>query len=101
VYLICGFFAFLYGVCSLLTLRVELAYVGAICVVLALSSKLCVTPARRKLHVQLSAEQLELLRRDHLKDVQDRFRKIIVGWRSKSERPHDHEEVPVPLNTQG
>ncbi|MBZ5686460.1 MAG: hypothetical protein LAP86_15635 [Acidobacteriia bacterium] len=83
VYLICGFFAFLYAVASLLTRRPEFAYVAILCVSVALLSRFWVTPTKRKRHLELSAEQLELLRREQSDFVSRRFRDIIIGWRCK------------------
>jgi len=81
VYLICSFAGFVYAVASLVTRRPDLAYVGAFSIAIALASRAFVTPRRRARHLDLSAEQLELLRREQLAFVSNRFREIIVGWR--------------------
>lgn len=81
IYLIGVFFSLLYSITSLLSRRVEFAYVAAGCVVIALSSRVLVTPARRKTHLQLSTEQLSILKRDYSKTVQDKLRAIVIGWR--------------------
>jgi Flp pilus assembly protein TadB len=83
VYIICSFFAFLYAVASLLTRRPEYAYVAVLCVIVALLSRFWVTPTKRKRHLELSAEQLELLRREQSDFVSKRFREIVIGWRCK------------------
>ena len=81
VFLICGLAGFVYAVASLVTRKPDLAYVGAFSIAIALASRIFVTPRKRKRHLALSAEQLELLRREQSDFVSNRFREIIVGWR--------------------
>ncbi len=81
VFLICGLAGFVFAVASLVTRKPDLANVGAFSIAIALASRIFVTPRRRERHLALSAEQLELLRREQSEFVSNRFREIIVGWR--------------------
>jgi hypothetical protein len=81
VFLIGGVAGFVYAVASLITRKVDLAYVAALFIAVALASRILVTPRRRARHLVLSAEQLDLLRREQSEFVSSRFREIIVGWR--------------------
>lgn len=81
VFLIGGLAGFVYAVTSLFKRNADLAYVAAFFVAIALASRIIVTPRRRKRHLALSAEQLDLLRREQSEFVSSRFREIIVGWR--------------------
>ena len=74
---------FVYAVASLVTGKPDLAYVGAFSIAIALASRIFVTPRKRDRHLALSAEQLELLRREQSGFVSNRFREIIAGWRSE------------------
>lgn len=81
VFLICGFGGFCYAVASIVTRQANLAYVGCCLIAIAVASKTFVTPRARERHLELSAEQLDLLRRDQGEFVSNRFRDIIIGWR--------------------
>lgn len=83
VYLICSLAGLAYGVASLATGEHNLAYVAVAAIAMALVSRLFVTPQRRRIHLALSAEQLDLLRREQSDFVSNRFREIITGWRSR------------------
>jgi hypothetical protein len=81
VYLICGFAAFSYAVAFSVFRDVNQAYTAGLLIVVALASRLLAIPRARKRHMKLSAEQLDLLRREEGAFVQDRFREIVMGWR--------------------
>jgi hypothetical protein len=81
VFLIGGLAGFVYAVAFWVTRKIDLAYVAAFFIAVALASRILVTPRRRKRHLVLSAEQLDLLRREQSEFVSSRFREIIVGWR--------------------
>lgn len=83
VFMICGTASFVYAASSLATKRLEFAFVAALLVLIALVSRIFVTPRRRAHHLSLSAEQLDLLRREELEFVTSRFREIILEWRRK------------------
>ncbi len=83
VYLICGFFGFIYAGMSLLAKEVTFAYVGMALIVLAVGSRIFVTPRRRAIHLALSREQLDFLRRQKADFVANRFREIVTGWRKR------------------
>jgi hypothetical protein len=55
--------------------------VGAMLIAIALASKHLALPRIRARHLELSVEQLDLLRREQLEFVSGRFREIISGWR--------------------
>jgi hypothetical protein len=81
VFLICGSAALVYVVASLPTHNLEFLQVGALFAAIALGSRLFVTPRRRARHLALSAEQLDLLRREESDFVSKRFREIIASGR--------------------
>jgi hypothetical protein len=59
-------------------------FVGAfISLVVALLSRFLVLPSCRKWHLELSSEQLDLLKRKKRDFVRDRFREIVVEWRKE------------------
>jgi hypothetical protein len=51
------------------------------CLVVAVLSRLLALPSCRKRHLELSSEQLDLLKRKKKEFIRDRFRQIIVEWR--------------------
>lgn len=81
VYLICGFSGFCYAVVSLVFGDIRQAVVAAALIAVALASRLLVIPHARRSHLSLSAEQLDLLRREEGKFVSERFREIVTRWR--------------------
>jgi len=83
VFIICSLAGTGYWVASLVMRKADLAYVGGFFILVALASAVFVTPRRRARHLALSAEQLDLLRREQSEFVSNRFRQIIVGWRTK------------------
>lgn len=80
-FLMCAFFGFCYAVASLILHDVVLAYVAAVLIVIALVCKFVGIPRARRRHLELSTEQLELLRRERGNFVVGRFREIVLGWR--------------------
>lgn len=80
-FLMCGFFGFCYAVSALVLNDVVLAYVGAVLVTISLVCKFVGIPSARRRHLDLSGEQLELLRRQRADFVAGRFREIVLGWR--------------------
>jgi hypothetical protein len=87
VFVICGLAGFVYGVAFLIMGKPDLAYVSALSVAIALASRAFVTPRTRARHLALSAEQLDLLRREQSGFVSNRFREIIAGWRRQRVPP--------------
>jgi hypothetical protein len=81
VFLICGPAGFCYAAASLVLADTNLAFVAAILLAIALASRLLALPHVRQRHISLSAEQLDLLRREESDFVSNRFRDIVVGWR--------------------
>jgi hypothetical protein len=73
------------GVASLLTQRKELLSFAILCSTIAVASRLLVTRSRRKRHLELSVEQLDLLRRRQGDFIAKRFREIVRSWRSEQE----------------
>lgn len=83
VYLICALVGFVYAVMSLVFAEVKFAYVGAGLIAIAEGSRMLVTPRKRARHMELSREQLDLLRRERGDFVSNRFREIIASWRKE------------------
>jgi hypothetical protein len=81
LYLIGAFVGCLYAVVSYITRKADAGYVGAMLIAIALASKHLALPRIRARHLELSVEQLDLLRREQLEFVSGRFREIISGWR--------------------
>lgn len=81
VFLICAFMGFVYAVAYDLTADASLRYPSAALIGIAVICRRFVTPRCRKRHLELSGEQLDLLRRDQLEFVSTRFREIIMTWR--------------------
>lgn len=81
VFLICGFSGFCYAVASLVLADISQAYVAAFLIVIALACRVLAIPRARQLHMMLSTEQLDLLRREESDFVSKRFQEIVVGWR--------------------
>jgi hypothetical protein len=81
VYLIGAFVGCLYAVASYITRNAAMGYVGASLIAIALMSKHFALPRIRARHLELSIDQLDLLRREQLEFVSGRFREIISGWR--------------------
>ncbi|HEX4168193.1 MAG TPA: hypothetical protein VHZ55_22220 [Bryobacteraceae bacterium] len=80
-FLMCGFFGFCYAIASLMLSDVVLACVAAVLIAIALVCKFVGIPRARRHHLDLSNEQLELLRRERGDFVVGRFRDIVLGWR--------------------
>jgi|ERR1700739_1704061 hypothetical protein len=74
---------FFYCGAVLATGLVEFLYVGAILFAIAILSVGIVTPRCRARHLELSKEQLELIRREHSASVAKKFRAIILEWRAQ------------------
>jgi hypothetical protein len=85
VSIICYVFAiFFYGGAVLATRRIEFWYAAALLLAVAILSAELVTPRYRARHLNLSKEQLELIRRAHSASVAKKFRAIILEWRVQS-----------------
>ena len=75
---------FFYCGAVLATGLVEFWYVAAILTGIAILSAGLVTPKCRARHLELSKEQLELIRREHSESVAKKFRAIILEWRTQN-----------------
>ena len=75
---------FFYCGAVLATGLVEFWYVAAILTGIAILSAGLVTPKGRARHLELSKEQLELIRREHSESVAKKFRAIILEWRTQN-----------------
>ncbi len=84
VYLICGFAGFCYAVAAVLGSDTSLACTAAVLLLSAIVSIAFALPRARRDHLKLSAEQLDLLRREQGDFVSKRYREIVVGWRRRS-----------------
>jgi hypothetical protein len=85
VYILSAIFALAYAVQYSLTSNVAFAWIAVVCAAVSLGSKFIVMPSRRERHLELSAEQLDLLRREQGDFVANRFRQIISSWRSNAQ----------------
>jgi len=86
VFLLLRFFGVCYLGVSLLLGDSVLFVWGAALVVVALAARWFVVPRARRRHLELSVEQLDLLKRQKGDYVSERFREIVVEWR-KAQRP--------------
>ena len=77
--------AVVYLVASLLTERPPVMYLAVAIGVIALLSRILVTPSSRRRHLRLSEEQLDKLRRNQSDFVSKRFRDIVRGWRAQQQ----------------
>ena len=84
VFIIGFILAAVYAIASALGPNSELLYLAMWCAAIGLGSRMFVTRHSRKVHLDLSNEQLDFLRRERGDFVSDRFRSIVIGWRSKS-----------------
>lgn len=85
VFIICGLSViFFYFNAALATWLFEFVYVVAILYGIAILSIGVVMPRRRAHHLELSNEQLELIRREHSTSVATKFRAIILEWRAQN-----------------
>ena len=77
--------------------RQELLFIiwAAACAVGALLGRMLFLPSRRKRHLELSREQLDLLKRKKRGFISDRFSEIVTQWRTEEdtqqEAPGDKE----------
>jgi hypothetical protein len=81
VNLICSIGGMIYIIASAPTRDPHFIIVGVVLLLFAICSKLFVTPRARRRHQELSAEQLDLLRRNQADYVGRRFREIILERR--------------------
>jgi hypothetical protein len=72
-----------YGVLYFVTRDIRWGIWGTVAILTALASGLFVTPSRRRRHLVLSTEQLDLLSRNQFQFVSERFREIIINWRKQ------------------
>lgn len=81
VFLICGFAGLSYWAACLMTRNALFAYVGGFFVLISILSLLIVLPLARARHMTLSAQQLDLMRREQRDFIGARFRQTILEWR--------------------
>lgn len=72
-----------YSILSMLTPRHSLLFilVSVACLVVSVISRSLIVPACRKRHLELSDEQLDLLKRKRRDFVVERYRDIVTEWR--------------------
>ena len=83
VFLLCRAFGICYLVAGLAFNDIFLLSTGGILILIALISRYVAIPRARQHHLDLSDEQLGLLRREMGGFVVDRFRQIVVSWRTQ------------------
>ena len=76
------FFGLCYLAASLTIGGLSLFVIGVLLVLVAMIARWLAIPRIRQEHLRLSTEQLNLLRREKLEFIEDRFRQIVLGWRS-------------------
>jgi pimeloyl-ACP methyl ester carboxylesterase len=81
VLILLRFFAICYAIVSVTTKDISFFLVSVSLMSIALIVKWLAIPRARHHHLQLSAEQLDLLKREKGDFVADRFRQIVLGWR--------------------
>ncbi len=87
VFVICGFCGFCYAAMAMVLNDPNEAYVAAILIAIALLSRFFAIPRARRHQMALSAEQLDLLRREQSEFMSQRFRDIVLGWRRRRALP--------------
>jgi hypothetical protein len=75
---------FFYGGAVLATGQIEFLYAATILFGISVLSFGLITPRYRARHLELSKEQLELIRREHSASVAKKFRAIILEWRTQN-----------------
>jgi triacylglycerol esterase/lipase EstA (alpha/beta hydrolase family) len=98
VFLLLRFFGICYAGISLLLGDATLFVWGAVLVGVALAAKWLAIPRARKEHLKLSAEQLELLKREKGDYVSERFRNIVLEWRKAQSTG---SAAPLPPSRRG
>ena len=83
VFLLCRAFGICYLVAGLAFNHIFLLSTGGILILIALISRYVAIPRARQHHLDLSDEQLGLLKREMVGFVVDRFRQIVVSWRTQ------------------
>ena len=80
VYLLCRFFGICHLAASLILGDLWPFVIGASEISVALIAWWLAIPRTRRAHLNLSAQQLELLRQEQREFVEERFRQIVLGW---------------------
>jgi PGAP1-like protein len=86
LFLLFRFFGVCYLCASLAIGDAGFFFVGLLLICIALFARWFAIPRVRKHHLDLSNEQLELLKREKGDYVSSRFRRIVLGWR-ETQRP--------------
>jgi pimeloyl-ACP methyl ester carboxylesterase len=95
IFLLCLFFCMCYAIAWLVIRDTFLLYTAGCLISIALIARWIAIPKARRRHLSLSAEQLELLKREMGVFVADRFRQIVLGWRVRG-RPGDRVSSGTP-----
>jgi len=85
LFLILPFVAFIYVILYFFKPNTLFLCFGILCFLVALLSKYLALPSCRKRHLELSSEQLELLRRNKKDFIARKFKEIIQEWRLEKE----------------
>jgi pimeloyl-ACP methyl ester carboxylesterase len=80
-FLLCTVFGVCYAAASLVLSDAILMITGAALILVGVICRWLAVPARRRRHLDLSLEQLNLLRQERGDFIADRFRQIVLGWR--------------------
>ena len=82
-YIIMTFFSLVYLALYFWGFGIVCVVLAAACIATALMGRFFVLPIRRKKHLALSDEQLEVMRQNRLKQIQDKIRQIVREWRDR------------------
>lgn len=85
-FLLCTVFAICYAGAGVILQDARLFIGSAALLAIGLLCRLGGVPARRRHHLELSREQLNLLKRERGQEIADRFRQIVLDWR-EHQRP--------------
>jgi len=96
-FLLCSLFALLYAVAFFFVGTSSVFFIAILCSLVAAVCKVVAIPRARRDHLALSAEQLDLVKRESGDFVADQFRNIVLAWRSKG-RPQRAAPTKPPRN---
>jgi len=85
LFLILPFVALIYVILYFFKTNTLFLCFGILCFLVALLSKYLALPSCRKRHLELSTEQIELLRRNKKDFIARKFKEIILEWRLEKE----------------
>ena len=82
-FLLCTVFGVCYAAASLVLSDAVLLTTGAGLILVGFICRWLAVPARRRRHLDLSLEQINLLKQERGDFIAERFRQIVLGWRAQ------------------